>query len=316
LAKVKATARSAAALNPNALGSLTSDLVFTPVTPCRIVDTRNAGGPFLGGETRTFDFDGLVGAATTYEQQGGTAASCNLPFGTVTAAALNITATNTTTPGYLSAWGKGTRPNASVLNWDRGQTIANTTIVPVMPGPGTDFSIYGSTGTDVVIDVVGYFAAPAGPAAGAVKFGANILLPDFTWWDGQFIAPLVGVSNAGLWSPVVSIPSIDTARQGLPLASACTVTGYTAEIFTRSPGPTSVAMMMFFAPVSVLATTGQISSYSFCQVDVPAGSRLGSCTSTDSPTIPAGSIAGHQLAVVSGTTALYNALVFVSFSCQ
>ena len=26
------------------LGSLTSDLVFTPLTPCRIVDTRVAGG--------------------------------------------------------------------------------------------------------------------------------------------------------------------------------------------------------------------------------------------------------------------------------
>jgi hypothetical protein len=45
-----------------------------------------------------------------------------------------------------------------VLNGSAGATIANTSIVP---GGGDDFSIYASTGTQVGIDVVGYFAAPA-----------------------------------------------------------------------------------------------------------------------------------------------------------
>jgi hypothetical protein len=161
LASLKATARSAATLNPNALGSFSSDLVYTAVTPCRIVDTRNAVGAFAGGQTRTYDLDGLGGAATTYAQQGGVAASCNIPYGKATAAALNITATETTSPGYLTAWGLGTQPNASVLNWTTGATIANTTIVPIVPSASTDFSIYSSSGAHVVIDVVGYFAAPA-----------------------------------------------------------------------------------------------------------------------------------------------------------
>jgi hypothetical protein len=160
LASLKATARSAAALNPNLLGSFSSDLVYTAVTPCRIVDTRNAVGAFSGGQTRTYDLDGLGGAATTYAQQGGVAASCSVPYGKATAAALNITVTGTTAPGYLTAWGLGTQPNASVLNWATGDTIANTTIVPIVPSASTDFSIYSSSGAHVIIDVLGYFAAP------------------------------------------------------------------------------------------------------------------------------------------------------------
>ena len=37
-----------------ALGDTGDDLVYTPVMPCRIVDTRNVGGPFAGGETRNY----------------------------------------------------------------------------------------------------------------------------------------------------------------------------------------------------------------------------------------------------------------------
>src|ERR1039458_3637196 len=36
------------------LGSYNSDMVYTPVTPCRIVDTRKAGGPITASTTRDF----------------------------------------------------------------------------------------------------------------------------------------------------------------------------------------------------------------------------------------------------------------------
>jgi hypothetical protein len=174
LASLKATARSAAALNPNLLGSFSSDLVYTAVTPCRIVDTRNAVGAFSGGQTRTYDLDGLGGAATTYAQQGGVAASCNIPYGKATAAALNLTVTGTTSPGYLAAWGLGTQPNASVLNWATGDTLANTTIVPIVPSSGNDFSIYSSSGAHVIIDVVGYYAAPTAiQIAAPIRMGSE-----------------------------------------------------------------------------------------------------------------------------------------------
>jgi hypothetical protein len=312
LAQAKATATSAAALNPNVLGSLTSDLVFTPVTPCRMVDTRNALGPFTGGQTRTFDFDGLTAAATTYAQQGGVATSCNLPYGTATAAALNITVTNTATAGYLSAWGKGTQPNASVLNWFAGETIANTTIVPIVPGQGTDFSIFASTGTDVVIDVVGYYAAPTGTVATAPTFGVSIQMPASIPANALYTAAPVGLSGVGLFS------TNDIARQSVPLASACRVSGFTAQVFGAT-GAASLRADMYYGPLSVLAGNsvyggpgGPVS----CTVNVPAGTSYGSCTSTGTDSLEAGWIVGHDLQVVSGAAALQNAQVFVTFSCQ
>lgn len=56
------------------IGSLSSDLVFTPIVPCRIVDTRNAGGAVLGGTTRVFK-----GWGPNYTAQGGGATNCGLP---------------------------------------------------------------------------------------------------------------------------------------------------------------------------------------------------------------------------------------------
>ena len=38
------------------LGSTTTDQVFIPITPCRVVDTRNVGGPISFGAARNFNF--------------------------------------------------------------------------------------------------------------------------------------------------------------------------------------------------------------------------------------------------------------------
>ena len=45
------------------IGSLSSDLVFTPLTPCRIVDTRVAGGTIPALATRGFKAWGTSFAA-------------------------------------------------------------------------------------------------------------------------------------------------------------------------------------------------------------------------------------------------------------
>jgi hypothetical protein len=161
LAALKASVKAGAALNPNLLGSSNSDLVYTPVAPCRIVDTRNAIGAFTSPGYRSYDLDGVTAAGANYSAQGGLAGSCNIPYGVVSAAALNITVTAGVSGGYLTAWDLGTQPNASTINWIVGETLANTTIVPINPGGGADFKIYSSGGVHVIVDVVGYFAPPA-----------------------------------------------------------------------------------------------------------------------------------------------------------
>jgi hypothetical protein len=92
---------------------------FYPVTPCRLVDRRNAvaplGGPSMtAGQTR--DFPLLSG-------------SCNLPS-TVQAYSLNYTVVPKGSLGYLTTWGfRGSQPLVSTLNDPTATAVANAAIV-------------------------------------------------------------------------------------------------------------------------------------------------------------------------------------------
>jgi hypothetical protein len=87
---------------------------------------------------------------------------------TATAVVLNVTVTDTNlAPSYLTVYpAGGTLPLASNLNWTPGQTVPNLVVVPV--GTNGQVSIYDDAGnTDVVVDLEGYFMAPAvGSTAG------------------------------------------------------------------------------------------------------------------------------------------------------
>jgi hypothetical protein len=141
---------------PNSLGQSFQDLVYTPVTPCRIVDTRAAvAGALSGGVARSFEVD-----ASDLTAQGGSATGCAIPFLAAQAVAMTVVAVNPAGPGYITAWGLGPRPRSSVLNYSPGAVVANTAIVPVVPGGGEDFTLFSLATTHVVVDVLGYFAAP------------------------------------------------------------------------------------------------------------------------------------------------------------
>jgi Chitobiase/beta-hexosaminidase C-terminal domain len=130
-------------------GTSSAGLEFFPLTPCRIADTRNPdgalGGPFIaGGTSRAFPVQ---------------SSDCGLPA-TAQAYSLNVTAVPHGSLGYLTAWPTGESQSvASTLNSSTGAVTANAAIVPA--GTGGDVSIYASNDTDVILDVNGYFAAPA-----------------------------------------------------------------------------------------------------------------------------------------------------------
>jgi len=63
---------------PKHIGDSRADLVYTPVTPCRIIDTRLAGGAIGAGTTRSFLVTG-----TDLSSQGGSGTGCNVPKGSV-----------------------------------------------------------------------------------------------------------------------------------------------------------------------------------------------------------------------------------------
>ncbi|HEY3840209.1 MAG TPA: choice-of-anchor Q domain-containing protein [Bryobacteraceae bacterium] len=131
----------------------TGGLVFYPVTPCRLVDTRVSSFPpgfgpptMAAGTTRTF----AVPAD----------AACSIPA-TAQAYSLNVTAIPQTTLGLLSVWPTGRPlPNVSTLNvYAAGTVVANAAIVPA--GTNGSINTYVSDTTDLAIDIDGYFAPPS-----------------------------------------------------------------------------------------------------------------------------------------------------------
>jgi len=145
---------------PNQLGDALQDLVYTPITPCRIVDTRlAAGGAIAAGSTRLFDVDGA-----SFTSQGGSASGCGIPFGVARAVTMTIVAVQPAGTGFLRAWGLNAAPNTAVVNYVAGEVIADTAPIPVVPGGGADFSIFSLATSHVVVDVLGYYAAPVATA--------------------------------------------------------------------------------------------------------------------------------------------------------
>lgn len=146
-----------------ALGSATSELTFVPLPPCRIIDTRKAGGILAAGETRSFQVAGV----TEFGPQGGTLGGCGVPPGSAEPVApavmINLVAVDVTGKGNLAAWAYGVpEPLASSINFQRtiNMNIANGLIVPIA---GTnlvpaDLSIKANfSAAHIVADVTGYF---------------------------------------------------------------------------------------------------------------------------------------------------------------
>jgi hypothetical protein len=72
------------------------------------------------------------------------------------ALALNVTVTEPTSTGFITVYPCGQpAPNASTLNFIRGQTVANSTISKL--GPDGDICIYTSAPTQLIIDINGGF---------------------------------------------------------------------------------------------------------------------------------------------------------------
>jgi hypothetical protein len=167
-----------------ALGDSGSDLLFVPVTPCRIIDTR-FGSAIAAGEIRSFE---VVGDQN-FGSQGGNPAGCGIPQGATAPIArsvvINFVAVGPAGPGHLEAWEFGQPPpTASVINYANvpGLNIANGVVVPIA-GVATadkDLNIRANiNATHVVADVTGYFTRfPTEVFQGSLK--STVLQNDVT----------------------------------------------------------------------------------------------------------------------------------------
>jgi hypothetical protein len=127
-------------------------LQFFPMTPCRVVDTRDStkpsgfGPPSISGETsRSFAISSP-------------SAPCGIPA-SAQAYSLNVTVVPHGTLGYITVWPTGqSQPVVSTLNSIDGEVKANAAIVPA--GTGGAISVFATNDTDVVLDINGYFLPP------------------------------------------------------------------------------------------------------------------------------------------------------------
>jgi hypothetical protein len=144
------------------LGDTSQDFAYTPVTPCRIVDTRVAVGAFLPGQTRTYYVYGPGPGPVGTIQQGGNPAGCPSPNGEPRAVHLNITVVPLVGNGFFKAFPPNVAPpNASIINYRAGvQNIANAATIQTFFSFGPQeiaFQNSGASTAHLIIDVEGYY---------------------------------------------------------------------------------------------------------------------------------------------------------------
>ena len=126
-------------------GRLGAEGTYQPMTPSRILDTREGNGapkaPLGPGQTLHLQVGGRGG----------------VPQGGISAVVLNVTVVSPTSAGYLTVFPTGiARPLASNLNYQAGWVGANSVTVPM--GAGGQADIYNPGGNvNVVADVLGYY---------------------------------------------------------------------------------------------------------------------------------------------------------------
>jgi len=136
----------------------TQESEYTPIAPCRIVDTRSAGGPIASGGTRSFYAVGTFGFAP----QGGKSGGCGVPYA-ASAEQVTITAVGATGNGFLKAYPSGSAlPGATFLNFTGAFNVSgagSVTICGECKGQQLSVSVFGHQ-ANVVIDVQGYYIPP------------------------------------------------------------------------------------------------------------------------------------------------------------
>lgn len=119
---------------------------FYTLTPCRVLDTRNASGPYggpalAGNDSRTFTLTGQCGVPSTAK-----------------AVSVNVTVTQSTAAGDLKLYASGgTLSVSTAMNYAAGQTRANNAVVALGSG-GVIVQTDQPGGTvQFILDVNGYF---------------------------------------------------------------------------------------------------------------------------------------------------------------
>ena len=265
--------------------------LFSPMTPVRVLDTRQTAQPLGAGATLVQDLASVDGIAAN-----------------ASAVVANITATDTTAASFFTVYPGGTRPLASDLNWISGQTVPNLTVA-TLGGTGA-VDVYNDAGqADLLIDAYGYFV-PESPAPLAVTTTA---LPS-TSVGATYAASLGAHGGTPPYSWQLTTGSLPP---GLSLSSGGSISGtastegsYSFQVqatdsTTPTPGTASAQLSILVAPAPLTVTTTGLPE-AYVGVDYSAILTAAGGTTPYSWTLVSGSLpSGMTLSpagVISGYT--------------
>ncbi len=287
---------------------------YVAVQPCRLADTRIAGG-----------FTRIDSLTIQLASKG----ACGLPTD-ATSLALTLTVVGPIGGGFLTAWpADQVRPVVSDLNFNSGQVRANGAITRV-DATGA-FRIYTSVATQVVVDVVGAFVP-----SGATSKGRFVARPSTRLYDsrsGAKLAPGTAVTvpvpagvpsdaiamalnvtvtessgpgfvtefPAGKQMPTASILNVDQADQTRAAAGIFPTSASGVSLYVSGGGHIVVDLLGYFTgPSSAAGTDGLYTSFDPTRLlDTRTTSPLG----TNVPLYPGG---GLNLGVSQGGSIAYN----------
>ena len=130
-----------------------SGLDFFTVTPCRVFDSRDAGGPTIAtGVLRVLRLE----------------AACRIP-GNAVAVSANVTVTSASASGTITLWSANLapQPTATTISVDAGVTRANNAVLNLALEGLLNVAFRGTLGAGgryhLIVDVNGYFASSTPP---------------------------------------------------------------------------------------------------------------------------------------------------------
>jgi hypothetical protein len=262
---------------------------LVPVTPTRILDTRNnigytrdapgTGGAVTDGQTVTLQVSGRGG----------------VPVSGASAVVMNVTVASPTTAGFVQVAPTPVPKGAfSNLNPEPGSTIANLVVVPLGSGGQVDLytELYDAGSLDLLADVVGYFTDASAESGSA---GLFVPITPTRNTDTRLPPPQPEVGDGAVLNVDVSA----LAPGASAIAGNLTSTGGSAGGYLQlGPSPVSPASTSSLntsydgqtianAVVSPVATGGAAQVYSYGSTHVlldVTGWFTGAAVSTTGPT--------------------------------
>ena len=227
------------------LGDVDKDLVYTPVTPCKILDTRYGGGGVIySGQTRNYYVHGNLAA------QGGT--TCIAPQGEPRAVHISMAAVTPDSQGNIKAFPYGASGTAGLtVNFAPiGTNLNNAGTVQTAYNVGYDIGVKSSyAATHVTMQVLGYYY-PAKGLAGADYTGGNQYLSlsstGTTVRSVSISAPCSGkvIVNASGFFQFLSASTLETGRCSITTGTSI---DFSYLVYAREPSANTMYGIPFAA---------------------------------------------------------------------